>query len=80
MEAHSIKKDFKETFPECDTFSGQTLMMTDSPPGDGARHDQPAPTLWPSAAESTRAESTRAEPGRGDVTHGGVAAMGDDSS
>lgn len=75
MEAHSIKNDFKETFPECDTFSGQTLMMTDSPPGDGARHDQPAPTLRPSAAESTKAE-----PGRGAVTHGGVAAMGDDSS
>lgn len=75
MEAHSIKKDFKETFPECDTFSGQTLMMTDSPPGDIARHDQPVPTLWPSAAESTRAE-----PGQGDVTHGGVAAMEDDSS
>lgn len=44
MEAHHIKKDFEKTFTECDTFSNQTLMMTDSPLGDGARHGQPAPT------------------------------------
>lgn len=44
MEAHSIKKDFEKPFPECDTFSVQTLMMTDSLLGDGARHGQPVPT------------------------------------
>lgn len=38
LEAHSIKKDFEKTFPECDTFSVQILMMTDSLSGDGARH------------------------------------------